>query len=48
MARLGEVVDDLRGRSFVGRGAEPAGSDDAPAGRSAHRVLSCTAPPGSA
>jgi hypothetical protein len=46
MVRLGDVVEDVRWQSFVGRTAELASFDDALAGRSARRVLFVHGPGG--
>ena len=46
MARLGDVVDDVRWQGFVGRAVELASFDDALAGRSARRVLFVHGPGG--
>jgi hypothetical protein len=46
MARLGDVVDDVRWRGFVGRAAEIASFDGALAGRSPRRVLFVHGPGG--
>ena len=46
MATLGDVVEDVRGRGFVGRAAEIASFDDALAGRSERRVLFVHGPGG--
>ena len=44
--RLGELLDEERHRSFVGRRRELDGFDDAVAGRSSHRVLLVHGPGG--
>jgi AAA ATPase domain len=46
MARLGDVVDDVRWEGFVGRDAQLASFDDALTGRSARRVLFVHGPGG--
>jgi RecA/RadA recombinase len=46
VARLGDIVEDVRWQGFVGRAAELAGFDDALAGRSARRVLFVHGPGG--
>ena len=46
MARLGDVVEDVRWQGFVGRAVELASFDDALTGRSARRVLFVHGPGG--
>ncbi|MEV4351217.1 ATP-binding protein [Actinoplanes sp. NPDC049596] len=46
MARLGDVVEDVRWRGFVGRAAEVAAFDEALAGRTSRRVLFVHGPGG--
>jgi hypothetical protein len=46
MAKLGDVVDDVRWRGFVGRAVELASFDDALTGRSPRRVLFVHGPGG--
>jgi hypothetical protein len=46
MARIGDVIEDVRWHGFVGRAGELAGFDDALAGRSGRRVLFVHGPGG--